>query len=219
MIDGRDEDKTRKSTWTEEKSISFNNRARNREPIIALQRIVSNTPPGNALDLGAGAGVETGFLIQNGWNVTAIDKEIINKAEIETRLDDKQKTRLNFKEYSFEELIGKPELYKEQYDLVIGINSLFFCSKEKIDELLRQIGSSLKPGGILIANLLGKDDDWHGLPKHDDKKFFTIPEIEEILVESFFIMPKTFIERQFDEKSPSGKNKHWHCIWIRAIKK
>ena len=51
--------------------------------------------PGNAVELGCGAGRDTIYLIKNGWNVLAIDREDI-EPRIKTKLSKKNRSSLNF---------------------------------------------------------------------------------------------------------------------------
>ena len=45
-------------------------------PHPMVKKIINmNIKPENAIDLGCGAGKDTIYLIKNGWNVLAIDKE------------------------------------------------------------------------------------------------------------------------------------------------
>lgn len=50
-----------------------------------------NVRPGNTVELGGGAGRDTVYLIQNGWNVLAIDKENVESRIAEKLSKDKLK--------------------------------------------------------------------------------------------------------------------------------
>jgi len=52
---------------------------KNAEPNYIVKEFIKlNVRPGNAVELGCGAGRDTVYLIKNGWNVLAIDKENVN---------------------------------------------------------------------------------------------------------------------------------------------
>ncbi len=56
-------------------SKEYYDNTENKEPTKLLKYFVNkiSNNPGNAIELGCGAGVDTVFLIKNGWNVLAID--------------------------------------------------------------------------------------------------------------------------------------------------
>ena len=54
----------------------------NEMPNYTVKKFIElNVEPGNAVELGCGAGRDTVYLIRNGWNVLAIDRE-----DVETRI-------------------------------------------------------------------------------------------------------------------------------------
>ena len=65
-------------------------------PHIITKKIINmNIKPEGAIDLGCGAGRDTTYLIKNGWNVLAIDKEN-TKEYIDKNLNDEERTRFRF---------------------------------------------------------------------------------------------------------------------------
>ena len=59
--------------------------------------------PGNAVELGCGAGRDTIYLIKNGWNVLAIDREDV-KERIAKRLTKEELAKFKFQKQNFETL-------------------------------------------------------------------------------------------------------------------
>lgn len=100
------------------------------------------TCAGNAIDLGCGAGRDTVYLINNNWNVLAIDRENVED-RIKKKLNQKELERFKFQKQDFENII-LPE-----NNLVIANFSLPFCNKNKFKELWRKIEKSILINRIL----------------------------------------------------------------------
>lgn len=63
-----------------------------------------NSIPGNAIELGCGAGRDTKYLIKKGWNVLAIDKNDVEE-RISKRLSQEELKRFRFSQQSFEDVV------------------------------------------------------------------------------------------------------------------
>ena len=96
---------------------------------------------GNAVDIGCGAGRDTIFLIKNGWNVIAIDREN-NEDLIKLNLENKELERFTFECQNFENISLK------ENDLVVSNFSIPFCSKNYFNEFWKKIVNSIKSGRI-----------------------------------------------------------------------
>ena len=95
----------------------------------------------NAIDLGCGAGRDTIFLIKNGWNVTAIDREN-TKDIIESKLTTEELKRLKFICQDFE------SIKLDKTDLVISNFSIPFCNKNYFNEFWNRIVNCINTGRI-----------------------------------------------------------------------
>lgn len=167
---------------------------------------------GIAYDLGCGAGNQSIYLLENGWKVIAVDKEIDvfnkKKQELKKQLQD----NLKIVKMSFEKLN-----LEENSDLIIAINSLPFCSPNKFKEMWKNIDNSLKIGGRIAITLFGVNDDFN--KENSGMTFLNKDEIYKLL-ENFEIEGKNrdIIEKEFDAKMVNGNDHHWHKYIIVAKK-
>ena len=172
--------------------------------------------PGKAIELGPGAGTDTLYMIEKGWEVLGIDSDLGTENDIRNmlKISGNFDNKFSFLNQQFEELC----LEKESCDLVVGFNSLFFCPPEYFQEFFQRISEAIKPGGYLLVNLLGKNDDWN---KSEDsrKTFLSKEEILELL-KNFEIEDNGIKENEFDKETTMSKTmKHWHTFLVRARKK
>ena len=160
---------------------------------------------------------DTLYLLEKGWQVLGVDSASGTEEDIRSLISTKNEEALanfSFINQSFEKL----ELEKEEYDLLVGVNSVFFCSPEKFNDFFETLTGSIKPQGYLLINLLGKKDDWN----KTGSRYKTFLEKEEILelLKGFEIDENTIKEREFDSKTTISKiQKHWHTFFICAKKK
>ena len=214
--DRSNENKTRREDWGE-----YREKTKQKPPTRPLVKLLEQLTPGKAIDLGPGAGTDTLFLLENGWEVLGIDIDPKTEDDIRSMIKSSDNLssqnldeRFAFKNQDFENL----ELEKDAYDLVIGFNSLFFCKPESFKKIFKQITDSIKSGGYLLINLLGKNDDWN---KQDDnrKTFLSREEIFELLAD-FEVRENDIKEAELDKETAVTKTlKHWHTFLVRARKK
>lgn len=105
-----------------------------------------NDKQGKAIDLGCGTGRDTIFLIKNGWEVLATDRED-NMEIISNKLEQEELNRFKFIRQNFEEI----EL--EENDLIVANFSLPFCRKEYFYEFWDKIVESISNGRIFCRKL------------------------------------------------------------------
>lgn len=109
--------------------------------------------PSNTVELGCGAGNDTIYLIKNGWNVIAIDREDV-KTRITKRLNKEQLKKFKFQRQNFETI----KLQKN--NLIVANYCLPFCNKDYFEKLWKKIISSIDTEGYFVGNFFGLNDEW-----------------------------------------------------------
>ena len=156
----------------------------------------------NAIDLGCGAGNDIAFLLEKGFNVTAIDQEEQVREFIENKNLNKEKLKLIIDDFS--------KINIPNSDLVLANFSLFFV-KDNFDEFIDKMLKNINPKGFFVGNFLGKDDDWNRTRTTVDK--------EKLLnyFKNFDIF--YFAEEKYYKDTSTGKEKFWHVYTIIAQQK
>lgn len=160
--------------------------------------------PDNAIDLGCGAGNDTVYLIKNGWNVLAIDRE-----NVESRIS-KRLTTIELQHFKFEQQ-NLENLKLKKAKLIVANYSLSFCNKEKFEKLWNEIKINLDKDGYFVGNFLGTNDDWN--KTKPQMTFFSKEQVLD-LFRDFNIF--NFKEVEVDKKTALGIPKHWHIFHIIA---
>ncbi|MES2209667.1 MAG: class I SAM-dependent methyltransferase [Chloroflexota bacterium] len=155
--------------------------------------------PGAAVDLGAGDGTETLALLGSGWRVTAIDVTPASAEIIGGRVAPEHRPRLRVQTASIE----LAEV--EDIDLVYAGFSLPFVTPGAFPATWSRILASLRPNGILAANLFGPNDTWATDP---EMNFHDRTEVEGLLGNLEIL---SLDETDADGMAASGP-KHWHLF-------
>ena len=212
-----DKDCTNHGFGSLERSLRYIENTKERDVKKGVRCLVREIEPGEALELGPGAGIETVYLLKNDWKVTCVDINNVSRDEISKHISEEEKKRLSFIKSEFEDV----KLPKEKYDIAIGFDSLFFCSKEHFNDFFREITSSIKPGGILLCTLLGVKDEWNR--EGSIYPFFTREQIIELFKRDYeFDENNTNEFREIENdsfKADKKTMKHWHSFLIKAKKK
>lgn len=163
--------------------------------------------PGNAIELGCGAGNDTVYLIKNNWNVLAIDRENVEE-RIAKRLNNEELEKFRFQKQNFENL----EI--ERSNLIIANYCLPFCNKDKFEELWNKIKISILDKGYFVGNFFGLNDSWN--EAETEKVFLSKKQVMELFKDFEIIL---FKEIEKDALTGLGKMKHWHIFDVIAKKK
>ena len=106
-------------------------------PHPIVKKIIDlNIKPENAIDLGCGAGRDTIYLIKNGWNVLAIDKEDTEEI-ISSKLDNEEMKKFRFTSQDFE------CVKLEKTKLLVANFSIPFCKKDYFNQFWNKIVDSI----------------------------------------------------------------------------
>ena len=179
----------------------------NNQPSVLIKRFFINKynekiSGDTALDLGCGTGNDTEFLISKGFKVTAVDDKEEVKEIFENKNIDKNKMNLIIGDFSKTDL---PEA-----DLILANMSLFFV-KDNFNIFLKKLLGKVNKKGFMVANFLGKEDDWHGSKTTIDK--------EELLKYFIDFEMHYFSEEKYYKETALGKNKFWHVFTVIGQKK
>ncbi len=178
---------------------------KNAEPNYIVKEFIKlNVRPGNAVELGCGAGRDTVYLIKNGWNVLAIDKENV-KSRIVEKLSKDELKKFKFSKQKFECI----EL--EKNDLIVSNFSLSFCNKNDFEKLWNKIRNSILNDGYFVGNFFGNNDEWKNIK--EEMTFLTKRQTIQ-LFKDFEIIK--FKEVEKDGLTGSGKIKHCHIFNVIA---
>ena len=155
-----------------------------------------------AIDIGCGAGNDTIYLLDKGFEVTAIDSELQVKDIMENRIEDNGNLNVIISDFT--------KVKFNKADLIFANFSLFFVRKD-FDEFMKYVLDNVNKNGFFVGNFLGKEDDWI--------KSTTTVDKEELL--EFFKEFKMcyFSEEKYFKDSLTKKNKFWHVYTVIAQRK
>jgi tellurite methyltransferase len=158
--------------------------------------------PGDALDVGAGAGRDAKHLLRLGWRVTAVDASP-SAAEALRSLPGQRNLRV---------LVSAAENFAPAtYDLVNAQYSLPFIARDHFDETVRRLRDSVRPGGVMAATFFGTSDEWN-VP--DSQQTFSTRSDIERLFAGWDVIDLT--EAEADGHTADGTPKHWHVFHLIA---
>ncbi len=169
--------------------------------ITALENVVNKN---NAIDIGAGSLRDTVYLLEQGFNVAALDKSPLMEEESKSvNHPDLQVFTTSFEDFEFP--VG-------QYDIASAMFALPFTDPIYFNSVFSKIKNSLKDRGIFCGQFFGVNDEWSTNSK---MTFHTKDQITELLSDLEIIR---FQEEEKDDMTAMGKMKHWHIFHVIARK-
>ena len=175
-----------------------------REPRALLLEVLDSFElPGEAVDLGCGAGIDTLAMLERGWQVFATDAEDEAIQRTRGRVPPELQLRLQTLVTPMEDV----EL--PAANLVWASFSLFFCDPARFADVWSRIGGALVGGGRFAGQLLGDRDTW--APDEDICAFSEAD--ARALFEGWTL--ERFEEEENDGSSCDGP-KHWHVFHVVA---
>tara|TARA_Y100001951_G_scaffold3235_1_gene2197 strand:- start:609 stop:1181 length:573 start_codon:yes stop_codon:yes gene_type:complete len=161
-------------------------------------------PPGQALDLGCGAGRDSLALLRAGWEVVAIDQSADALEVLRVQAGPSLSSKLTTRCQPFED-----ETSLQIADLVNASFALPFCKPQAFNDLWARITQCLRQDGLFAGHFFGPHDSWAA-------KDYTIHSREQLLrqFESWTLLELN--EFEFDGKTAVGHSKHWHLFEVIA---
>ncbi|HEV2459625.1 MAG TPA: class I SAM-dependent methyltransferase [Ktedonobacterales bacterium] len=158
---------------------------------------------GSALDLGAGAGRDTRYLLEQGFEVTALDADARAVALLATL----PQARLRVVQSAFEDFV----FASATYDLISGQFALPFIARDSFVDVVARLKAALAPGGVFAGQFFGIHDQWN-TPERS-MTFLARAEVEALLSDLETI---ELSEEDADGHTADGSPKHWHVFHILA---
>jgi len=160
-----------------------------------------------AIDLGCGNGIDTIAMLERGFDVLAIDKNAYSLKDILISKNKNAKTKLLFKNYSFESITHLPSVH-----LINASFSLPFCKPNHFKNFWRIIHNSINFNGFFCGHFFGLNDTWS---TNTNMTFCSLQEVKKIFIDYDLLY---FEETSKEGKTLSGKKKHWHVFHVVAKK-
>ncbi|WP_114558259.1 class I SAM-dependent methyltransferase [Desertihabitans aurantiacus] len=168
--------------------------------------LVDAEAPRTAIDLGAGDGTETSFLLREGWQVLAVDATAGLRARVLRTAPAESAERLSVWETTFAQIEDlRPAT------LIYAGMSLPFTTPAELRHTIDLITAALGPSGVFAGHFLGENDDWSTRPG-----VTTLTRAELLtLLDRFTVQ----IHRESERDAPSGLGpKHWHTHFVVATR-
>jgi SAM-dependent methyltransferase len=150
-----------------------------------------------ALDLGCGTGRDTLVLLEQGWQVLALDAEPEALSALRERTPALLQGRLETRQARFE-TVTLPRC-----DLLNSSFALPFCEPAHFPALWNGITAAVRPGGLFCGQLFGERDSWAS-------KGVTV--VDAAALRRFLQDWDVLLHREEEEDGHTavGRPKHWH---------
>jgi tellurite methyltransferase len=157
---------------------------------------------GHAIDLGAGVGNTSLWLVERGWTVDAFDVSPDAAALFAERLAGREGARFHLAGYADADLPA--------CGAAIAVFSLFFERPDAFPAVWTKVTGAIKPGGLFAGQFLGPNDDWaDGCTTH------TEAEVDRLLAGWEVVLHE---HEDRDGQTILGRPKHWDVHHIVARK-
>jgi tellurite methyltransferase len=157
-----------------------------------------------AIDIGAGSLNDSRYLLEQGFDVTAIDKSPL--------ITEEAQSINNEKFHAFNTSCEKYNFPENSFDLASAMFSLPFVEPESFDYVFDKIKKSLNPSGVFCGQFFGDKDEWSS---DRNMTFHTKYQIEELLKDFEII---SIDEKEEDSLTAARSMKHWHIFEVIARK-
>ncbi|WP_181310031.1 class I SAM-dependent methyltransferase [Nocardioides campestrisoli] len=185
--------------------IAYNDAQGERDARPLCRAVLDLAGPGQgrtALDLGAGAGLESRALHAAGWRVHAFDRD----PHLAARL-----ARLGGDDATVAAYVGPvEEADLPDADLVHASYTLPYVAPGRFGEFWERLRGAVRPGGWLAVDLFGDKDSWAG---DEGITSFTRSQAEALFAPPLDVV--RFDEEDEDGQAASGP-KHWHVFHVIA---
>jgi ubiquinone/menaquinone biosynthesis C-methylase UbiE len=175
---------------------------------VMATKTLANVSEKKALDIGSGAGNDSCFFLEQGFNVVALDKEESSFEFLLQRIPDADRNRIETVKAKMQDF----KIQDNHYDLINASFSLPFCNKSEFNVVWKNIRNGLKKGGVFAGQLFGVKDEWN---TSENMTFFSSDEVRE-LIKDFDI--KIFDEIDEQGTVADGTAKHWHLFHLVLVK-
>jgi tellurite methyltransferase len=139
------------------------------EPLPIVKSAMKYAPSGEALDLGAGNGRNTLFLLSRSFKVTSVDSSEEGLKILEERAVDTKRLKTILSDVRTFQTENK-------YDVVLSIGLLHFISKEEGANLIKNMQKWTKTGGINVIGVKMTQNFAEDLPhvfeKNELRKYY-----------------------------------------------
>lgn len=136
------------TTWNEYYSLTYMRKPSN----LLIEALKRYDHKGIAIDLGCGAGNETVYLLQNGWNVTSIDADPLAFNWLKQKIHSSYTNNINVLISPFE-LLAWEDIVPS--DFILAINTLPFINQENFLLVWQKIVANIKQGGRFCGTFFG----------------------------------------------------------------
>src|SRR3989304_4074010 len=171
---------------------------------LLVQALAHVKNKGKAIDIGGGALKDTRYLLEQGFDVTVIDKSDLMAKEAQGIKSEKL--------HYFVSAYADFDFPKNNYNLASAVYSLPFNPPDSFDVVFVKIKQSLVRGGIFCGQCFGIHDGWSTNP---NLTFHSKEQVKKLLSDLEVLL---LDEKEEDDKTANGTPKHWHVFHFIAGK-